>query len=123
MGGFYAILWIDGTAKTTIEQSFMDIARSVIGDSVNVEPGRLPSLVLAQIRTWREPWLPVFDNFDDPSVYNINQYLPPSDYGFMIITGRHPAANALGSSISIGDLLECEAVDMLFHRIKREKSK
>ncbi|TGO54161.1 hypothetical protein BCON_0111g00040 [Botryotinia convoluta] len=54
--------------------------------------------------------------------YDITKYLPQSDFGLIIITGRHPAANDLGYPIPIGDLLEEEAMNLLFHRTNRERT-
>ncbi|TGO06851.1 hypothetical protein BTUL_0448g00020 [Botrytis tulipae] len=57
-----------------------------------------------------------------PADYEITKYLPQSDFGLIIVTGRHPVANDLGCSITIGDLLEEEAMNLLFHRTKKERT-
>ncbi|KAF7925221.1 hypothetical protein EAE99_006085 [Botrytis elliptica] len=122
-GGFNAVLWVDGTAKMSVEQSFSRIADSIIGKSLEaVDIKSFPALVRNQIETWKELWLLVFDNFDDPADYDITEYLPQSDFGLIIVTGRHPAANDLGYSITIGDLLEEEAMNLLFHRTNQERT-
>ncbi|KAF7883637.1 uncharacterized protein EAF02_005557 [Botrytis sinoallii] len=122
-GGFNAVLWVDGTAKTSVEQSFSRIADSIIRKSLEaVDIKSFPALVRNQIETWKELWLLVFDNFDDPADYDIKEYLPQSDFGLIIVTGRHPAANDLGYYISIGDLLEEEAMNLLFHRTNQERT-
>ncbi|KAF7946922.1 uncharacterized protein EAE97_004171 [Botrytis byssoidea] len=122
-GGLNAVLWIDGTAKTSIDQSFIRIADSIIGKSLgSVDLTSFPALVRKQIEMWKEPWLLVFDNFDDPADYEITKYLPQSDFGLIIVTGRHPSANDLGYPIPVGDLLEEEAMNLLFHRTKKERT-
>ncbi|TGO30743.1 hypothetical protein BPAE_0003g00270 [Botrytis paeoniae] len=108
---------------TSVEQSFSRMADSIIGKSVEeVSIASLPASVRNEIETWKEPWLLVFDNFDDPADYNITKYLPQSDFGLIIVTGRHPAANDLGYPIPIDDLLEEEAINLLFHRTNQERT-
>ncbi|KAF7887297.1 hypothetical protein EAF00_009591 [Botryotinia globosa] len=69
-----------------------------------------------------KPWLLVFDNFDDPADYEITKYLPQSNFGLIIVTGRHPAANDLDYPTPIDNLLEEEAMNLLFHRTKKERT-
>ncbi|TEY75196.1 hypothetical protein BOTCAL_0064g00290 [Botryotinia calthae] len=122
-GGFNAVLWIDGTVKTSVEQSFSRIEDSISEISVEGENiASLPALARHQVEMWKEPWLLVFDDFDDPADYDITKYLPQSDFVLIIIIGRHPAANDLGYPISIVDLLEEEAMNLLFHRTNKERA-
>ncbi|TGO55795.1 hypothetical protein BOTNAR_0237g00120 [Botryotinia narcissicola] len=84
-GGFNAVLWIDGTAKTSIDQSFSRIVDSIIRKSLgSVDITSFPVLVRKQIEMWKEPWLLVFDNFDDPANCDITKYLPQRDFGLII---------------------------------------
>lgn len=117
------MLWIYGTATASVEQSFSTTADSIIGKSLKkVNIASFPTLARDKIETWKEPWLPVFDNFDDPIDYDIIKYVQQSDFGLIIITGRHSAANDLGYPILIGDLLEEEAINLLFHRTNKKRA-
>ncbi|KAM0153993.1 hypothetical protein ACHAQE_007413 [Botrytis cinerea] len=114
--------WIDGTAKTSVEQSFSRTAESIIGKSLKkVNIASFPTLARDRIETWKEPWLLVFDNFDDLTDYYITKYLPQTDFGLVIITDRRSAANDLGYPILI-DLLEEETINLLFHQTNKERA-
>ncbi|KAM0147101.1 hypothetical protein ACHAPG_010784 [Botrytis cinerea] len=114
--------WIDGTAKTSVEQSFSRTADSIIGKSLKkVNIASFPTLARDKIETWKEPWLLVFDNFDEPTDYYITKYLPQTDFGLGIITDRRSGANDLGYPILI-DLLEEEAINLLFHQTNKERA-
>ena len=114
--------WIDGTAKTSVEQSFSRTADSIIGKSLKkVNIASFPTLARDKIETWKEPWLLVFDNFDDLTDYYITKYLPQTDFGLVIITDRRSAANDLGYPILI-DLLEEETINLLFHQTNKERA-
>jgi hypothetical protein len=45
--------------------------------------------VLTTVSTWREPWLLVFDNFDNPHSFgnkSVKDYFPGSNSGSVLIT-------------------------------------
>ncbi|KIN01209.1 hypothetical protein OIDMADRAFT_123057, partial [Oidiodendron maius Zn] len=107
-------------SPTTIEQGLTALARELLKPSFDVADveGNV-RYVLTTISTWREPWLLVFDNFDDLHSFgnkNIKEYFPRSNYGSVLITSRDGAAKGLSRSIDVSTMSNEEALELLFRR-------
>ncbi|CAD6447297.1 65437eff-260c-4d10-8210-d307a5012d28 [Sclerotinia trifoliorum] len=117
-GSFFAIMWIECGSEALMKESFHGIAKSIMHDHEDrMEQNRRSAAALAKMREWNHnhPWLIVFDNMNSLSPHNIKSYIPGGGYGFIIITGRHPDLSRLGHSVSIGNLDEDEAIELLFN--------
>ncbi|CAJ2504171.1 Uu.00g115650.m01.CDS01 [Anthostomella pinea] len=69
------------------------------------------------------PWLVVFDNYDDPTAYQLRKFFPASGMkGHILVTTRHPDASRLGSMIDVKGMKESEALDLLFARSCAERN-
>jgi hypothetical protein len=92
-------------SPTTIEQSLTALAQELSKprfDIADVE-GNV-RYVLATISIWQEPWLLVFDNFDDPYSFgnkSVKEYFPQSNSGSVLVTSRDRAARGLGHHIDV----------------------
>jgi hypothetical protein len=107
--GKRGVFWVDATSETTVKRSFDTIATKiqatedimdVLGDSL-------------------DPWLMVFDNYDDADHFdNIRDYMPDGEDGCILITSRHAASINLvvdlDYAIELGGLLEHEALELLW---------
>ncbi|KAF7874207.1 hypothetical protein EAF04_002879 [Stromatinia cepivora] len=120
-GLFFAIMWIECRSEALMEESFHEIAKSIMYDHEGrMEPKRRSAAALAQMREWNynHPWLIVFNNVDSLPARNTKPYIPGGGYGLIIITSRHPDSSRLGHSIPIGGLHEEEAIELLFNHIE-----
>jgi tetratricopeptide (TPR) repeat protein len=123
---YTAIFWIDAMSPTTIEQSLTSVARELSKpgfDVADVE-GNV-RYVLTTVGTWREPWLLIFDNFDDPySFHNksVKEYFPRGKSGSILITSRDGAAKCLGRHIDVSTMSNEEALELLFRRSDTTRS-
>jgi hypothetical protein len=122
---YKSIFWIDAMSPTTIEQSLTTVARELSKpgfDVADVE-GNI-RYVLTTISTWREPWLLVFDNFDDPLSFSmsVKEYFPRSNSGSVLITSRDRAARGLGQNIDVSTMSNDEALELLFRRSDTTRS-
>ena len=115
-----AIFWIDAISPMTIEQSFTTIARELSKPGFDFADGEgNVRYTLATISTWREPWLLVFDNFDDPHSFgnkSIRDYFPRSNSGSILVTSRDGAAKGLGRHIDVSTMSNEEALELLIRR-------
>lgn len=90
---YSSIFWLDAISEVAIAASLRALAYRVMPvETVN-------ELKDAQLQThvssWlSEPqntrWLLIFDNYDDPSQYDIKSYFPAATHGSIIITTRQP---------------------------------
>jgi hypothetical protein len=81
--GKRGVFWVDATSEATVKRSFVTISTKiqatedimdVLGDSL-------------------DPWLMVFDNYDDADDFdNIRDYMPEGEEGCILITSRHAAS-------------------------------
>ena len=69
---YSAIFWIDATSPTTAQQSISTIAKAMSKPAFDIadDEGNL-KFVLNTTERYRERWLFIFDNFDDPSLLAI----------------------------------------------------
>ena len=123
---YKAIFWIDAMSPTAIGQSFTSLARELLKPSFDIADveGNI-RYVLATISTWQEPWLLIFDNFDDPHSFgnkSVKDYFPRSKSGSVLITSRDGAAKGLGRSIDVSTMSNEEALELLFRRSDTTRS-
>ena len=74
-------------------------------------------MVLEIINAWTVKWLLVFDNFDKPEAFEqkpIKDYFPRGGNGCILLTSRHEGSQSLGKTISTSEMLEDEALELLF---------
>ena len=110
---YKAIFWIEAISPTAIDQCLTTLARDLSKPGFNIADieGNV-RYVLTTISTWREPWLLVFDNFDDPhsfSIKSIKDYFPRSNKGSILVTSRDRAARGLGRHIDVSTMSDEEA--------------
>ena len=113
---FAGTLWIDGTTLTTANESLAKASQTLFSsraDAWNAEQTKRE--VFGVIQNSSSPWVVVFDNYDDPKAYDIDQLLPQKQRGrrLTIITSRTRSARSVGISVQIGELNEDEALKLL----------
>jgi tetratricopeptide (TPR) repeat protein len=126
-GEYGHILWVDATSPTSASQSFTTFAQEIMEHEVDItNEAENIRFVLTRLAAAEQPWLLVFDNFDNPSSFSdkhINEYFPRQrQNGSIIITSRHASTRDLGSSIDLTTMRKEEALKLLLQRSKTEKT-
>jgi hypothetical protein len=122
-GTYSSVFWLNAASDAALKDSFQSIAH-LIFDIQN--PGALEEkLTLTRIHQWlSDPkntgWLLIFDNYDDPNQFKIDDYFPPASHGAIVITTRRPDLVA-GSILYIEPFRDIvEGLAILQSRSKRE---
>jgi Cdc6-like AAA superfamily ATPase len=111
------VFWVDASSESTVKESFQTIARKIKTPDEAVSNDVL-GFILDKFREWSEPWLVVFDNYDDATNFdNIRDYMPEGDEGCILITSRHTASDNLvddlDNAIELPGLPENDALALL----------
>lgn len=85
--------WLNATSEETLKTSFGSVALKVL--TTVVDQARDDQSTLHAVFRWlgenrNSKWLLIYDNHDDPDLYAIQQYIPNTPNGSLIITTRLP---------------------------------
>lgn len=125
--GFYSsVFWLNAASEAALKDSFRSMA-SLIFDIQ--DHGHLKSEdIIGRVHQWlsdltNSRWLLIFDNYDDPDLYEINVYYPPASHGEILVTTRR--SDLLdGNTLHIKPLLNIEdGLAILQTRSKRKNVK
>jgi len=73
---FQAIFWADATSENTIKKSFETTAERIKIPGQVLDEETSVQYLIDTLAEWPEPWLMVFDNYDDPiSFNNLQEYV------------------------------------------------
>ncbi|TVY52500.1 Nephrocystin-3 [Lachnellula cervina] len=116
---FQSIFWVEANSESTVKKSFATIAQKIKAPDENVSDEVAISYVLDKIGEWPDPWLMIFDNYDDVVNFeNIQDFIPNGEDGRILITSRHSDSMYLAtdaeSAIDLLGLVEPEALELLF---------
>jgi len=126
--GIRAIFWVDAMSENSVIKSFTSISNCIKhpGQVLHDSPESRARFVLEKLRTWPEAWLVVFDNYDDPSAFNIRDFIPEArEHGFVLVTSRHADTDDLadsGNAIELQGLPEKDALSLLFKQSRATTS-
>jgi hypothetical protein len=88
-----SVFWLNAASEATLKDSFRLVAEAIF----DVQEAQVlqDEQSLIQTRRWLSDkkntrWLLIFDNYDDPSQYQIEQYYPYVSHGAIIVTTRRP---------------------------------
>ena len=111
---YKAIMWANASSERSLRDSFEALSDLLKTPDDNLVDSESRVHYTKQVLTdWPEPWLLVFDNFDDPSRFAIQDYIPPSVRGHIIVTTRAADVRALGHSIPVAGMTDEEALHLL----------
>jgi hypothetical protein len=120
---YSSVFWINAVSEAALKDSFRSIA-SLIFDVQR--PGMLEDKeIVRRVHQWLSTpnntgWLLVFDNYDDPDQFRINDFYPPASHGAIVVTTRRPDLVA-GSTLNIKPLQNIEdSLAILQTRSERE---
>ena len=121
---YESVFWLNAKSEVTLKDSFRKVAVEIVFDVQ--DPSVLDGEeILIHIRRWlsnqkNSQWLLIFDNYDEPEQYKIENYYPPASHGAIVVTTRLPHLVA-GRPILIKSLQETEeSLEILRTRSERE---
>jgi hypothetical protein len=122
-GSYTSVFWLNAVSEATLKDSFRSTA-SLIFDIE--EPGVLEDKeIVRRVHQWlctpkNTGWLLIFDNYDDPSQFQIDHYYPPASHGAIVVTSRRPD-HVAGTSLYVKPFQHVEdSLAVLQTRSKRE---
>ncbi|TVY92207.1 Kinesin light chain [Lachnellula willkommii] len=124
---FRSIFWVQANSESTVKKSFQTIAEKIKAPDEIVSDAVAVSYVLDKFREWPDPWLMVFDNYDDVENFeNIQDFIPDGEHGCVLFTSRHSGSMDLAtdveSAIDLPGLAESEALELLFQLTGAKKT-
>lgn len=91
---YSSVLWLNAASEATVKDSFRSIARLIF----DIQDSRLLDSqdIIGRVHQWLSSstntmWLLIFDNYDDPDLFEINDFFPQnSRNGVILVTTRSP---------------------------------
>lgn len=123
---YTSVLWLNATSEATLYTSFRSIAELLI--TVNELETLDDKQILVRVREWlsqshNSQWLLIFDNHDDPDVFELNSFCPNIGHGSVIVTTRLPDM-VTGLEVRLSCLIEIDdSLDILQLRSGRQDVK
>lgn len=122
-GSYSSVFWLNAASEAALKDSFRLVASLIF--SVR-DPRVLESnTIVGRVHQWlsdlrNNEWLLIFDNYDEPSQFEINDYYPPASHGAVVVTTRR-ADLVAGSTLHIKPLQNIEdGLVILQTRSKRD---
>ncbi|KAJ9480820.1 hypothetical protein VN97_g12706 [Penicillium thymicola] len=122
-GSYSSVFWLNAVSEAALKDSFRSIASHIFDVQ---EPGVLEDKeIVRRVHQWLSTpkntgWLLIFDNYDDPDQFRMNDYYPPASHGAIVVTTRRADLIA-GSTLDIKPLENIEdSLAILQTRSKRE---
>ena len=114
-GRFRGIFWLDASSRNALENSMIAISKLLLPDRIVDNPREGVKLVRRTLSDWADPWLLVFDNYDNPSYFRNIMHFFPSISGSTLFTSRSAASKELREVIEIVQIEKDEGQKLLLH--------
>ncbi|KAJ5161906.1 TPR repeat protein [Penicillium capsulatum] len=102
-GDYSSVFWLNAASEDAVKQSFRSIA-GIIVNSNELDKFTDRQIVRGVHQWLSEPsnprWLLVFDNYDEPKSFRIEDYFPSASFGAFLVTSRR-SIDDLGKNIDI----------------------
>lgn len=90
---YKSIFWVNATTELTLKESFRTIIRQLLQLAGLEKLGN--EQVVPRVLNWfadtrNTQWLLIFDNYDEPDQFAIDDYVPHAAHGSIVITTRLP---------------------------------
>ena len=112
---FQTVLWINAQSVTTVAASFARLFQwlEIPAQGIPSSDEKVDA-VLSTLADWPQPYLLVYDNFDDPKFDDILRFAPSFGPGALLFTSRlREVASFLDSSIVVDNMTQVEALELL----------
>lgn len=88
-----SIFWLNATSEITLKSSLVSIAECILEAAVYEKLSQEQAFL--RVRQWlsqprNTKWLLIYDNYDDPELFDLQQYCPSTTHGSIVITTRLP---------------------------------
>lgn len=117
---FYkGVFWIDASSRMSASRGYERVLKKIDSSVVLAGGEENKSFVKSILRDWKDPWLLVFDNYDDPKSFSdLASFFPvtASKDCAIIVTSRHISSGRLGSHLKLDGLTEEESIQLLTSR-------
>lgn len=133
---YSAIFWLDGQSLENLKQSLARVAKQLPTSQISelvrnyAQQGNDQlSKVVDEVLAWFDKkentrWLLIYDNVDrensaeikDPEAYDIDEYLPTTDQGSIIITTRQSWLRSRGDGLKVTEMTMNEGLEVLASR-------
>lgn len=120
---YSSVFWLNATSEIALKSSFRNVARRILArqavDQLNDDH------LWFKVSNWlceldNSDWLLIYDNYDDPEMYNLTKYYPAVAHGSIIVTTRVPSRVG-GSQVHLRSLgKEEDSLRILSTRSERE---
>jgi len=123
----WSVFWVDATSEDTLKKDFEAIAQLFKEPGETINHDQWVDFALEKLEVWSQPWLMVLDGYDDPSSFNIRQYISYGGNGHILVTSRHADTDDLTTPnkvVALPGLREDYAVELLLQksRIKQDEA-
>jgi hypothetical protein len=120
---FDVIVWLNASNLDTAVHGFEQL-------STMIAPSRTfdcAAAKVAYVKDWLahlpNPWLMVFDNYDQPGDFPaIASFFPSSAAGAILVMSRHGTSDRLGHVVSITGMSDDEALELLLRQAKTKRN-
>lgn len=116
-------LWVDASSLEATVRSFEGIARELSdGKKAFGDQQSKIDYVKEELKSWHEPFVLVFDNYDEPKRFEgqqLSSFFPVAGSNvkhLILVTSRVREAERLGTCLHVDGLGEEEAIDLLLSR-------
>lgn len=124
-GSYSSVFWLNAASEAVMKEDFQSIAHIIFDIQ---DPGKLEGKeIVRRVHQWLSDlkntgWLLIFDNYDDPDEFDINDYYPGVSHGTVIVTTRRPD-RVTGRSIRMKPFKDVkDSLAILQTRSKRENA-
>ncbi|OQE94229.1 hypothetical protein PENNAL_c0004G02119, partial [Penicillium nalgiovense] len=121
-GSYSSVFWLNAVSKATLNDSFRSVAHAIF----DIEDSRVldDKELVIRVHRWlcapkNTRWLLIFDNYDDPDQFRVDDYYPPASHGAIMVTTRRPYLVA-GNVLHIKPLQTADSLAILQTLSKRE---
>ncbi|ESZ90042.1 hypothetical protein SBOR_9571 [Sclerotinia borealis F-4128] len=116
---FKGVFWVDASSRVSAFRGYERILKTIDSTTVLAGSEENKSLVRNILRDWNEPWLLIFDNYDDPKSFSdLSSFFPAASNknSAIIVTSRHISSGRLGSHLRLDGLTEEDSLQLLTSR-------
>ncbi|KAF2184671.1 hypothetical protein K469DRAFT_579035, partial [Zopfia rhizophila CBS 207.26] len=107
--------WVNASSESAVRKEFEKLSEYLRSpEEILIDSDSRIQLVSRRLNQWKASWLLIFDDYDDPmSFRNIQDYMPQSDQGHVLVTSRDPDTWRLGEQLQIPAITEADALSLL----------
>ncbi|XXG98861.1 hypothetical protein Hte_005191 [Hypoxylon texense] len=112
------IFWIDASTKASTIQGLEKASEELNNEGqVLLDSDARAAFVRRKLAADTLKWLLVFDNYDDPTAFDLRDYIPSGPLGNVLITSRSTDTDRIGPMVHVSGMTESEAIELLFKQL------